>query len=467
MYDFDLLGIIDMFARAGGGGSSSGSGSDGSGGEILALLGYFPSYYLGKIVKKLLPRRAEIIVSASFATLFSIMLLVIGLLGGSLGIVFAICVIVGVWSGWSAAFFGVWDKLRERAKKTKNRIDIAEQADAAWNEEMMLQIVESTFYQFQSDWSNHNIASIQTYLEPSYARHISLQLQILTELGRRNQMSDVSIQQMHIIDMHDSVDNTVDQFTVAIEAKATDILLDTKTNTQLYVDRRAFTEYWVFLRGVDTTTPWILKSIRQTTEHASSYEKSMQKFAHENHMYYSLDMGWLYMPIAGILAKRGKLGQSDINNHVVGTYHDRLVQLYTFTPVIDRSNTSAWNYLMLQVSLPKSYSGIIVQPGKKLLSNTFIKPPKDYTKHEFEWADFNKRYDVHATDADRIATFELLNPGFMEYLYDNDPGIGIEVADNVLYLFKPLGSISGKRVKQTEYQTMLTIALKAFKELQL
>jgi hypothetical protein len=55
----------------------------------------------------------------------------------------------------------------------------------------------------------------------------------------------------------------------------------------------------------------------------------------------------------------------------------------------------------------------------------------------------------------------------MAYLYDNDPGIGIEVADNTLYLFKYLGSTTTTTVDPLQYNTMLTIALKAFKELQL
>lgn len=184
-------------------------------------------------------------------------------------------------------------------------------------------------------------------------------------------------------------------------------------------------------------------------------------------MFYSLDMGWLLLPSKGLLMSRGRFGTSDINNHVVGTYNNRLVQLYTYTPIPLSKNSMNW--LVLQVTLPKSYGGIIAQRNRKVFSSTSVyqKTPKEYKKYEFEWNDFNKRYSVHATDADRLAAFELINPGFMAYLYDNDPNVSIEVADNVLYLYRYLGARTTATVNTGEYETMLTIALKAFKELQL
>jgi hypothetical protein len=120
-----FLHALDLFARGGGGGS--GGGGSGGGGEIIALIGYFPSYYLGKLVKKLLPRKAELIVSASFASLFSILIFAVGIFGGFLGGYVAILVIIGIWAGWAAAFFGVWDRLKQRSQKAKQAIQLAGQ----------------------------------------------------------------------------------------------------------------------------------------------------------------------------------------------------------------------------------------------------------------------------------------------------------------------------------------------------
>ncbi len=456
----ELMGIIDIVARSGGGGSSSGGGS---GGEAIALLGYFPSYYLGKLIKKLLPRKAELIVSAAFATVFSIILLAIGLFGGFNGVLFTVLVVIGIWSGWAAAFFSVWDKLHKKASKAKATITQAAGTDAVWNETQLMAYAQQTFMQYQYDWSAFNLDSMQRYLSPRYAQHSNLLMSALKELGRSNIMANVQIKQSLIIDAHDDINNDQDSFDVAFEASALDQLVD-QTGAVIFKDTKPFTEYWHFIRSGNT---WLLDGIIQQTQELSLANQSLCDFAQKNSMFYSLDMGWLLLPSRGLLMARGKMGVSDINNHVIGTYSGRLVQLYTYTPLPSQQGSFSW--LVLQVTLPKSYGGIIVQRDQSFFSagTTYQKPTKEYKKYEFEWPDFNKRYDVHATDADRLAAFELINPGFMAYLYDNDPQVGIEVVDSTLYLFRYLGTRTTTNVKPEDYNTMLTIALKAFKELQL
>lgn len=453
--------MVEVIARSGGGGS--GSGGDGGGGEIIALIGYFPSYYLGKLIKKLLPRTAELIVSATFAAACSIVLLIIGTIGGAFGTWFMILVIVGIWAGWGAAFFGVMERLKKRQAAARRTLSAAALTDSAWNEEVLLAHARQTFLQYQYDWSTFNTANIQTYATPRYAKHSSLLLSALHELGRTNVIAQVEIKNSLIVGVHDDTDNSRDSFEVAFEATALDQLVDANNNV-LFKDTKPFIEYWHFVRHGES---WLLDAIIQHTQSLSTANYSLQQFAERNHMFYSLDMGWLLLPSKGLLMSRGRFGTSDINNHVVGTYNNRLVQLYTYTPIPLSKNSMNW--LVLQVTLPKSYGGIIAQRNRKVFSSTSVyqKTPKEYKKYEFEWNDFNKRYSVHATDADRLAAFELINPGFMAYLYDNDPNVSIEVADNVLYLYRYLGARTTATVNTGEYETMLTIALKAFKELQL
>lgn len=460
MYSFEI--IVQTLARAGGGGS----GGDGDGAStLLALVGYVPSYYLGKLVKKLLPRRAELIVSASFAVFFSIILLIVGMFGGLLGFYITLVIVVGIWAGWAAAFFGLWDKLSEKNKAAKNTITAAAATDAIWNETQMLDYARQTFLRYQADWSQFAQQSIDSYTTPAFARRTRLLLATLGELGRRNEMSNVVIEKAMIIEAQDNSDDSQDSYLVAFQAKADDKLLD-KAGNVLFQDNRPFVEYWRFMR--DGTT-WRLGEIIQNSQDLSAENQSLRSFAESNSMVYSLDIGWLLLPTNGILIKRGELGVSDINNHVVGTYQGHLVQFYTFSPTPNMSGGENPSWLVMQATLPKSYGGIIIQRRRKLLSNTtdYTRPSKEYTKYQFEWPDFNDRYEVQSTDADRLATFELLNPGFMAYLYDNDPGIGIEVVDNVLYLFKPIGNSVITNVDTAAYHQMLTISLKAFKELQL
>ncbi len=456
------LYLLETVAQAGGGGSSSGGSGGGSAAAVIALIGYFPSYYLGKLIKKLLPRTQELIVSGSFAAVFSILLIWLGILGGSLGVYLTVCIVVGIWGGWAAAFFGVWDRLRKRAAKTKLTVAKAAATSSAWDETVLIEHARKTFLQYQNDWSAFNLAYMKTYMTERYARHAGLLLGVLNELGRKNIVSNVEIKQLLIIDAHDDANDALDSVRVAFEAVATTQLVDTKTNAILYSSNKPFTEYWRFVRR---DTRWLLDGIDQQTADASTMYSSLRQFADRNSMFYSLDMGWLLLPTGGLLMKKGRFGTSDINNHTVGIYNGRLVQLYTYTAY--RSSKQSIFQLVLQITLPKSYEGIIIQPKGKFLSNTGVSVPNTYTKYTYEWPEFNKRYDVRATSADRLASFELLNPGFMAYLYDNDPGINIEVSDNTLYLYKNVSIYDQNGINDAGYQQMLTIALKAFKELKL
>ncbi|MCA9341692.1 DUF3137 domain-containing protein [Candidatus Saccharibacteria bacterium] len=166
------------------------------------------------------------------------------------------------------------------------------------------------------------------------------------------------------------------------------------------------------------------------------------------------------MPQRGELFGTGKFGKSDINTHLVGTYRDHLIQLYMY--YYDMYSYK-FHLIVSQINLPKDYGGIIIKPKKTLTSrNLKHKKIDGYTKFEFEWPDFNKRYEVYATDADKLATFKLLNRAFMSYLYDTDANIAIEVTDNVVYLYWELQSFP-----MFDYRIMMKILLKACRELKL
>jgi len=454
---------ILLLARAGGGGSSGGGGGGGGIETIFILAGYFPSYYLGKIIKRLFSRRTELIISFAFGVLASIVLLIIGLHLGALGVYATIMVIVGIWSGWSAAFFGIWSKLRKKSTVAKKQIYEASRSDGLWNETAMMETARATFLNYQNDWATFNIQNMQHYMTQGYTYHASLLMAALKQLGRSNRLTNLNIDDAMIVEARDNFNNSDDGFDVAFNASAVDELIDTQGNV-LFKDKSSFIEYWHFSRINDT---WLLSGITQQTQVLSAGNLSLKDFATQNNLYYSLDMGWLLLPQGGLLMERGRFGKSDINNHTIGLYNNHLVQLYTYSPL--RTNSGADSWLVIQIVLPKSYGGIIVQPRRKYMTqrSAYNKPTKAYGKYTFEWGEFNDHYDVYATRPDQLATFELINPGFMAELYDSGLDMSIEVVDNVLYLYRHLGMRFVSEASSDEYRAMLNIALKAFKELRL
>jgi hypothetical protein len=345
-------------------------------------------------------------------------------------------------------------KMIHKAKKTKNTLAVAASQDPAWQEASLETYIRETFMKYQQDWSNGAYAQMHTYLTPNYYHHAALMMAALNQLGRRNETTGVVIESLQIVDADDEIDNAHDNFTAYISARAIDSLIDTATGEKLYVDVRPFSELWHFERSGSS---WLLAGIEQTTANANKKIVAVQRFAERSNMHYSLDWGWLLLPKRGQLFSKSSFGKSDIDNHVIGVWQQTIVQLYTYQAMPDQSTPV---YLIGQMTLPKSYGGIIVK--RKSFLSSLAMAPSGYKKVSLEWADFNNRYAVYATNPEQVTAFELLNPSYMAKLYDSNLPIDIEVADNVVYFYT-----KSTLNRDETYPQMLDILAGAYKELRL
>lgn len=486
--------ILEKIALAGGGGSPSGgdsysgggssfssdsyssSGSSGSGGEldptatavfIFGVLSTITSYHLIGLTRRFSSGPKKTVTNLTILASLSVLLLI---LSGTAHLFPVVAAAVGVVGLWFGGLLGISNKTSFnifRTKKARTRaqsvIAAAQQTDARWNEQALIEHAKQVFTRYQADWSAFNLEGIITYTAPDYAKRAALLLQALRQLGRTNRVKDPAVLQATIIDASDdkSTENR-DSYSVLFDATATDELID-EDGTILYSSTPRFSEMWSFVRNGDT---WVLSGITPGTTSISMGNNSLVRLAAAKNMYYSLDMGWLLIPKRSVVMGNGVFGKSDINNHLIGSYNDHLYQLYIYnaTPV----EPLAPGVLIMQLSLPKSYGGIIVQRKQKFIavSNNYVRPPKNYTKYTYGWNEFDDRYDVQATDAAQLASFELINPSFMAFLYDNDPGVGIEVVDSTMYVFKHLPTQYAE-VDTASYEVMFAIAERAFKELRL
>lgn len=198
----------------------------------------------------------------------------------------------------------------------------------------------------------------------------------------------------------------------------------------------------------------MLDHINQATADLEVINEQLRDFSAQNGYYYSLDMGWLFIPEHGQLFGEAKFGTSDINNHVIGLYNQLLVQLYSYNK---RPQNDDKPYIIAQVNVPRSYGNIVVRRKKRLQLGIH-----GLNKVETEWTQFNNKYEVYASDAEQVTSFELLNPTYMEQLEALPFEVNIEVVDNVIYLY------TDERTATIEiYQSMLDLVHKAFKELRL
>ena len=468
--------ILEHVARGGGGGSgggggggagaggSSGGGSGGSGGGWggFLIVGYFVGHGIAGAVRKLWADNLAKPIGVIVISLLSLTMLVLSISmwpkSGQIGLLLAGNV-VSLWFGWLVGYAGLVGKLSGRIKQARSDMAVASVHDQVWDTERLTQYTRDVFARFQADWSQFNVDSMATYTTPAYYEHMRLVLRALYEMRRQNDVRAPHIIDIQPVDAHDDIDNTKDSFAMLITAQADDCLVDMKSNSVLFEDGSEFTETWRFVRSGDT---WLLAGIDQSTASELMRRGDIMEFATTHSMYYSLDWGWLLLPSRGVLFAGGKFGTSDVNNHVIGMTGTILTQLYTYVPTAD----GGVNYVIGQINLPRSYDNIIVQAKRKKfdlaasvgdwLGQTIVR--RGYKKYTFEWQDFNDRYDVYATDVDRLATFELLNPQFMAKLYDLNAEVSIEVVDSIVYFYT---------TARVDYEQMMTILQYAYKELRL
>lgn len=462
---------LTIFARGGGGGSGGGGGGgggfsggsssgSGSGGDapffFFMLLGYLPASFWASLVRRKL-NDANAITGALVGTLAYSGFWLFLAFGAHFwwGIMVALCALVGGvggYRGWGQQYI-------RKIGKAKKELAQAAEADPAWDVNALHDTVRETFFKFQADWSTFNIKRMKTYLTDRYWQHMSLVMAAIKLRNRRNDVQQpVFTGTPEPISVNDFADNDKDTVTFMMNARAHDVLLEQidGEERELFADNNSFTEYWNFIRSGNS---WKLDGISQATESAYMLRPQIEAFAKSNGMFYSRDWGWLLLPSRGVLFSGGRFGRSDINNHVIGLYHKLIIELYTYLPNTTGNNSNQQQYVVAQVALPKRYDSLIVEAKQGGLLSRFQKAPSGYNKLSLEWADFNKRYNVFATNVEQVTAFELLHPVYMEKLFALPFKVSIEVVDNVVYLYT--------QDRQADYSTMYSILQDAFEEMKL
>lgn len=414
-----LLYPLISFARAGGGGSSGGGGgshssggssfhsSSGSGGVTSSISDFIFS-----------------IISIVFICFFCFMIIY--------------------------TFLKISLKIKAKAiEKVKSEIKIAQKTDAIWNEERLKEVAIDIFYRFQKSWGEIDTKTMSEILEPEMYKKIALELSVLNNEKRRNPTIITKLVDSSIINAHDDLDNNNDSFSVSFSALADDKLIEVDTQKVLFSDRSLFTEIWDFIRTGNT---WKLKEIHQETENLYSLIPAISEFAKKNNFFYNPDFGWLMLPNKGILFSDSRFGTTDINNHVIGYFREKIVEFYTMD--LKGEGRTVGNYLIAQAILPINYNDIVIRK-KKL----FQFDPRGLREHSLESNDFNKEYEVFSDEMDSVSTFELLTPNFMEKIMNLPFELTIEVVGNTLYLSTKNTSV--------DYNQMLEILSYAFDEMKM
>ena len=438
-------------ARAGGGGSGGGGGGGGSGGGgrgggntqiafLLFAIILFQRLYKRKYGALLI--LAAIIFIVSFSGIF-----LYTRHDGSCGSVL-FETLFGLLFFLILEHVGGQGRWMNKNKETVAQLVLWKKNHPEWEEKTLIHEATLIFKRFQDDWSCNDTRFFPLYLSARYTPHATLMVQALCELNRSNVISNYAITSIKIIQAQEN--NGVCEYKVAIKARARDQLFE--GNELIFTDRTSFTEVWCF---VFENNSWKLDRIEQMTLNQNRLHKKMADFAVDNMLYYSPDWGYLLLPRRGGLFGMAAFGYSDINNHCLGLYRGVLVQMYTYFPFGLKNGNE---YVIAQVTVPRSYGTIYVRP------KSWWRPkPRGLKRVVLEWGEFNKRFQVYASDLERATSLELLHPAYMERLAAVGFPMSIQVNDRTIYIAAQIDA--AKTI--TAYQTMLTLVHEAFKELKM
>ena len=313
---------------------------------------------------------------------------------------------------------------------------------------------EHIFRSYQEDWSEFRLDDIKTFTTDSYYEHAALMLELLKNLQRANKVSRLKVNKVHLLNPVNQNTTLPADIRIAFEFSGLDEVVTDSGETLYHAYVSNAVETWNFVYDGENLK---LAGISQPTESAPHLIKSLADFASQNKLFYSPDWGRYALPARGLIFGGASMKIADINNHVIGKWGDLLIQLYSYAEAPDQGLGSY--YIVGQINVPKDYLGVIVKSRK---FKTARKPDKSYEKFELEWGEFNKRYDVYASSRDALPAFELLNPKFMEFLYNTNPSYNIEVVDNVIYIFAKVSHVS-----EQDYAEMLEVLKKAYDELKM
>lgn len=450
-----IFASTTFLARAGGGGSGGFSGMNGTSAAVgnsifffAAVPAFFLTAALGAGLRSVATKYAKWRLALNIGGWIGVLVVAVLLVyaGKIWGALCAVFVIIGFWVGMSVK--------TSIGHRTVVGQEIAEagKVDPVWNDQAMTALAQEVFMRYQADWSSLNTESIRQYTTQRYFNHSSLLIAVLMSMGRRDNMSQVAVDTAEIASIEDQDGGKNDSFIVSFRARAHDQLIDTRSGVVLYTDDSVFAESWKFVRSGET---WLLDGIAQAVANPAVSNGELLSLAKSRGYYYSEDMGWLFIPARGQLFGGSRFGTSDINNHIVGLYNNQLLtQVYSY---IKDPQSSQKSYVIAQLNVPKQYGEIVVR-RKKILQLGI----NGLQKIETEWTQFNKKYEVYASSAERATSFELLNPTYMEQLEALPFEVNIEVVDNVIYLY------TDERGTDVEtYSTMLDLLNKAFKEMRL
>jgi predicted lipid-binding transport protein (Tim44 family) len=172
-------------------------------------------------------------------------------------------------------------RINEKKKLTENAMTRMAAKDPAWDERKLEAFVREDFYRIERAWCDKDFPTLRQRLDEGIFKEWKEQLDLMASKGFRNVMLNPSLTQVRFVEAKDYPAKDRDEFTVCLDAIATDYTVDGAGNivASNTASRRArikkepqkqsFREFWTYRRkGQD----WALAAVDQWEQWSKSVD---------------------------------------------------------------------------------------------------------------------------------------------------------------------------------------------------
>ena len=329
--------------------------------------------------------------------------------------------------------------------KIKKEIKERSQGNTLWNYDLLEEAAHKTLAAYASAVNTGNSNYLTAHATAQYAQYASAMLSYMKANGL-SVKSERKIWRFNIKEMSTPEDANC-WFVAEVGVGNKDTLYEYGKEADQYAESIADNrEEWQFQLE---NNQWLLNSRSIEPQYQSKpIGQSLKVFAARNNYAASgFTENWF--------ATRGSwltpLGNVDVLFSGASAFDPSYNNVMYQVAEINRQETDGFDgtYLIGHTKLGKQYEKIVVIPKAQLRSGKKLNPKE---RIALEWPQFNERFVFYAPSTARISALELVNPKFMQELYDMNSLAIVDIVGDRAVVFTKLdnGTLTEKDVSQMQ-----------------
>jgi predicted lipid-binding transport protein (Tim44 family) len=172
-------------------------------------------------------------------------------------------------------------RINEKKRLTEEAMTRMAAKDPAWEESKIEAFVREDFIRIEKAWCDKDYVTLHKRLTEGLFQEWKAQLHLMSSQGHRNVMENLSLEQVRFVEAKDYRVKDRDEFTVCLDASATDYTIDAdgkivdsnaasrRARVRKQKQQSSFREFWTYHRkGQD----WLLAAVDQSGQWSKSVD---------------------------------------------------------------------------------------------------------------------------------------------------------------------------------------------------